>query len=180
MNLPEDNPSLVSKMIECCYLGDYEGIHYHLENDCEKQPAPLQINVEMYAMLEKFGMDGMKPVAREKVFNFLKMKITEQDISAKCAAILNAIPRVYGNMPRSDRGLRDPIVRYVANAWPFFEKMDQLEPTIGAHPDFILDVIAVRGVGKELLYHGSCRSCNSANKWKTSHVICDCGWVQIC
>lgn len=65
--------------------------------------ASLLLNARVYAVAEKYDIQGLKDVARLKFSTRLKRTSTEKQL-------LSIIEEVYISTQEKDRGLRDPLV----------------------------------------------------------------------
>ena len=142
MELPEDNPSLVSRMISCCYHADYDDCMSDDEvDDGYEWMNCLETNVEMYAMLEKFGMADMKKVAERKVESFLSTPLVGNRLLFKNYEILRVVPLIYRNTPKSDRGLRQLVCRYIVKDFGGSFALVNMRDLIIENIDSIIDII---------------------------------------
>ena len=178
VDLPEDDAYLVHRMIYYCYFGSYDdspppsdlcGIRY-------KYDSPLHFSVEMYAMLEKFGMDGMKKAAEEKIKGAISRPTTDTELIVKHESMLQVIPIIYTLIPWTDRVLHDLICQYVAEHWNNFKDLDKLKDVIAGHPEFMLEVFDRKPPPPP--YTKPCRRCARTKQWKADHVTCSCGWGE--
>ena len=58
--------------------------------------------------------------------------------------ILDVIRLIYSTTPENDRGLRDLVVRTVAQHWYYFLAFPQFKTFMAANTDFIIDVIEAK------------------------------------
>lgn len=143
MELPEDNPILVSRLIQCCYTTNYDDGPYDLSAAGNKKYAfvsRLQFNAEMYSMCEKFAMHGMKKVAEKKFDDVLNAPLSTT-LNTKHDRILDVIPIVYNTTPENDRGLRDSLLSYLIEHWKAFTALPRLKFDMANNPDFVIDLI---------------------------------------
>ena len=175
MALPEDNPYLVQKMIYYCYFGRYDDSAPLIADTIKySYLSRLQFSIEMYAMLDKFGMSGMQKAAEEKVKEWIATPATSKSLVAKNETILELIPLIYALTTEKDRTLRNPVCFYVAEHWMSFKALESFKEMMAKCPDFFFDVFEVKRV-----YTGCCRKCKRTNMWRPDHVTCGgCGWGE--
>ncbi len=149
IDLPEDDPHLISKLICYCYTTDYE-----LDPDPDPVIAedaftfPLQFHAGMYAMAEKFDMKNLKKLAEKKFATALHVHEprvrTEIPGNKALTRVLEVIGFIYNTTPENDRGLRDIIVGHVAQHWYAFLALRQFKRFMATHTDFIIEVIEAK------------------------------------
>lgn len=65
---------------------------------------PLTIHATMYALADKYQVDGLSSLAKEKFYSCLHHHVNSEDFVA-------AVQIAYGATPESNRGLRDMVVK---------------------------------------------------------------------
>ena len=98
--LEHDDPAAVECMIKFLYSGDYD-------DDTTDINSCLMSHVRVYALAEKYDIEGLKCLAAVKVDD-----IADGDMCKDFHAIVAA---VFETTPSSDRGLRDVVSRICAN-----------------------------------------------------------------
>ena len=104
--LHEDDPEMVGKMLRWCYAQDYDDEHDYKP---KSYGISLVINARMYALADKYGLQGLKIHAITKYKTALLMCLFGelQD------AFFEAIEVVFNTTPTSDRGLREIFLKWV-------------------------------------------------------------------
>ena len=120
----------------------------------------------MYAVLEKFDMQGMKKVAEEKFGKALKAWPIS---NRKHKEVLDVTPIVYDTTPGKDRGLRDQVVAYLVERWKEFTALPDFKTFMAENIELILDVVEAMKP-----YKAACKLCKEIDKWKADHVACGC------
>lgn len=105
IDLPEDNPDLIAKMMDFLYLFDYDDGQYSgLSNRKDHAYRSARYtNAEMYALGEKYNLQGLKKTAAAKFETALHSE-------TRGTPILPLITLIYASTPENDRGLRDLIL----------------------------------------------------------------------
>lgn len=146
MELPEDNPFLVDRLIRCCYTTTYDDGTYTLKPTSNPNHAfvsQIQFHAEMYAMCEKFAMHGIKKLA-EQQFKALLIRPVPPVMYNMSDRILDVIPTVYNSTVESDRGLRDHLISYVAEFWEGFTRLPRFKSDMADNADFAYDLLMAK------------------------------------
>ena len=158
IELPEDNPLLISKMICYCYTTDYEF-------DWESAVAMgykdafifrLHSHVGMYAMAEKFDLKNLKELAKKKFITTLND--LEPPVNETLTHVLDVTCFICSTTLENDRGLRDLVVGYVARNSYAFLALPQFKTFMAANMDFIMEVIAAK--------ENICSRCKTDAAWE--------------
>jgi hypothetical protein len=162
IDLPEDDPDMIRRLIAYLYLGDYDPCTelvvpqfdsikqhesitsaasvYHRRQDCDlcaclapntnnveqlvseiqsnnslvsshKKPRnaveidnPLTIHAAMYALADKYHVNGLSEIAKTKFENCLSHHVNSEDF-------VIAVQLVYSSTPKPNRGLRDVVIK---------------------------------------------------------------------
>ena len=92
INLQEDDPDMVDKMLCFLYTSDYQ--------DDAGGCRPLLVDAKMYAIGDKYRINALKSLANTKFSDAL-------DAGWDIVSFPEVIETVYTTTPASDRGLRD-------------------------------------------------------------------------
>lgn len=176
IDLPEDNPDLIAKMMDFLYLFDYDDGHYSgLSNRKDHAYRSARYtNAEMYALGEKYDLQGLKKTAAAKFETALHSE-------TRGTPILPLITLIYASTPENDRGLRDLILPVALVNAKNLSNVPGFKSMIVENAEFVSDVF-----GKTIApkapppYTGTCTRCKVADKWKADHVRCSCGWGESC
>lgn len=149
IELPEDNPLLISQLICYCYTTDYKFVR-HTDNATETEDAfdfPPYFHAAMYAMAEKFDLKNLKKLAEKKFGTALYVLDAIFPIEASgnepFSLILEVIRLIYRTTPENDRGLRDLVFRFLARNWDAFLAQQEFKTFImAANMDFVMGIIA--------------------------------------
>ena len=108
---------MLSKLIRYCYATDYVDNDYMCADltTVDACASRLRTNAEMYVMADKFGMGTLMKVAEKK----FGAALTDMEALVDCpdadhSLVLDIIPNIYRTTPEDDRGLRDLVVKHVA------------------------------------------------------------------
>lgn len=134
--------------------------------------SPFDTNVKMYAMGEKFGIDGLKQLAKEK------FEVAFDSVApTKLGQFLDVIPEVYNSTPDTDEGLRELAVTLTLtreDSRKDLTSLPEFKSTIIQTPEFALDLIlktvphVKSGYCHKCKHHVICKadtSCSECNKW---------------
>lgn len=135
IDLKEDEPSNVEKMLQFIYTGDYSD----LSSDDPDTPilASAMVNVEIYAIAEKYDIRTLKELAKKKFESSVDFS------NANMSDVSIIIEFVYRTTPSSDRGLRDIIAPYLTSLKTELRASDDFMDLIKnkLDGDFAIDVI---------------------------------------
>ena len=98
--LEHDDPAAVECMIHFLYSGDYD-------DDCTDEYSSLMSHVRVYALAEKYDIEGLKRLAAV-IFDEIAEGLMCEEFPAIVAA-------VFETTPSGDRGLRDVVSRICAD-----------------------------------------------------------------
>lgn len=115
-------------MLRYCYSTDYD------------TTAPVLDSAKMYAMGDKYDMQGLKLKAKE---NF----VAHLPVSA--GDFIAAIPVIYTSTPDTDRGLRDNAAAFAVYHWKTLFAMPDFKKAIAENVDFVNDVVEKRSPSAE-------------------------------
>ena len=110
IELKEDDPKLVNRMLRWCYAHCYDPTP---ATDDENEYV---VNVKMYALADKYGVEDLKRYSitmfRKNMSDIVMSNATTSQI------MLDAIQVLYTTTPDSNRGLRDELTRYLRQNMP--------------------------------------------------------------
>ena len=150
IELPEDDPHLISKLICYCYTTDYT-----FEGDKGINIDPkrvfcfsLLVHVGMYTLAENYDLKNLKNLAETKFRTSLqhfKPNVTQASpVDSTLTGVLEVIQVIYNTTPENDRGLRDIVVGYMAQHLTAFLALQHFKTFVAANAEFIIDVIEAR------------------------------------
>lgn len=101
--------------------------------------SAMQTNVLMYALADKYLMEGLKKEALWKFGRFAEAKAltTEQLL-----AIVKTVPLIYSTTPDADRGLRDYVVAFGAKHIQKLQALQQLKEVCAEAPSYMIAIAA--------------------------------------
>ena len=165
IELPDDKPEMVLRMIEYFYLGQYRDDVF-TTGFPEKRNSAMDTNVEMYALGDKYGIKGLKNLSAEKFQNSLnasRRKLGEG------GTVLCAISLVYATTPDTDRILRDIVLSIPRRNWEFLSDIPEFQDFVAQNPAFAVDLIKkmsqLAGLSERLV----CKTCKSPNMGVICH-----------
>lgn len=115
---------------------------------------PLPINAKMYAVADKYDMQGLKKKAELKFKNGLTKIVEIHAVTRDISQLFTAIPIVYTTTPDSDRALRDAIAIFAAENWTRLLTVPEFKTCMEENIDFVIDVVA-----KTMLCRENCNHC---------------------
>ncbi|KAL6714132.1 hypothetical protein ACLMJK_008626 [Lecanora helva] len=109
IEFPEDNPSLIAKLVDYAYVLDYTDHEYAHKSNSEEHKfiSALHTNAELYLLGEKYDLQGLKKLAGTK-FDMAVAKLGTKP--PEPSAMLSLVSIVCEGTPVKDRGLRDRVV----------------------------------------------------------------------
>lgn len=163
IQLKEDNPRAVEAMIHFMY-----GFEYDSSGSDHGRVSPMLFNVNVYQIADKYGVPKLKDRAKEK-FEKANETCWEMDDFPM------TITKAYSSTPKTDRGLRDPLIRTALNHIDCLHKtedfMQVLEETVGFGADLIRSSVSRMSTNISLTKY-SCPSCG--NEWQFESSISRC------
>lgn len=122
----------------------------------------------MFALAEKYEIEGLKTIARMKFTIGMKVWMA---CKAGIPSISTLVSLVYTGTPESDRTLRDELVNYSQKKW---ELIDVVERKAALHnPEFAFDMIDSKPVvPPPPVYERYCERCCVTSSWKPSSIRC--------
>ena len=150
IELPEDHPKLISKLICYCYTTDYDfdpGAAIVLGPE-HVFYFSLHFHAGMYTMAEKFNLKNPKKLAGKKFLNDLvHLESSGASMARKgntLTRVLEVIHFIYSTTLENDRDLRDIVVGYVAQNWYAFLALQQFKTFMTGNTEFIIKVIEAK------------------------------------
>ena len=177
IDLPEDDPHFISKLICYCYTTDYKfdadtAIAMGSEHALR---FPSHFHAGMYAKAEKFDLKNLKKLAREKFVTTLHCLEPGVNVATPgnktLTRILEVVCFIYSMTLENDRGLRDLVVGYVARNSHAFLALQQFKTFMAANTDFIMEVMEAKGsicsrCNKHAPRKQECSSLGSYDGWR--------------
>lgn len=96
--------------------------------------ASLSLNTRVYAVAEKYGIQGLKDVAQLKFSTQLKRTCVEKEL-------LSIIDEVYTSTPPKDRGLRDPLLEVIYGDIQYWTTQEDFLNDVNRCNDFYADIL---------------------------------------
>ena len=143
--------------------------------------SKLSTHVQMYALGEKYGMEGLK----EEAAWMFQENLKALRLRSELPGMLEVVPAIYITTPESDRGLRDHVVNICARGWKFIKTVPEFEAIALQVSEFSFAVLLKLGDRLEIKenekpYGKPCARCSSKEKWKIAKVRCECGrWEKV-
>ncbi|KAB5531395.1 hypothetical protein GE09DRAFT_1146941 [Coniochaeta sp. 2T2.1] len=137
IELTEDDPEAVRMMMHYFYHHDYPHVTLHQADEAgKKDPKPnsnLVIHSRVYALGEKYAVEGLMAVALAKFVSEAKVHWESKDF-------LQAVEYIYSATPEHDRGLRDAVKDvFYKNRWDLMHNEDAMR-CLREVPDLAYDV----------------------------------------
>lgn len=137
IELPDDKPYLVRRMIRYFYLLDSERTRGNEDKE-EVKPSRAMLNAEMYVLADKYEIEGLKKVALD---GFEDSLFRAWEIDTTVSELRVVVPFTYGSTPKSDRGLKDCVIESVLRNWRGRPNKAGLQQLFLDTPEFFLDMI---------------------------------------
>ncbi|KAL8835840.1 MAG: hypothetical protein Q9170_003163 [Blastenia crenularia] len=153
IDLSQESLPMVKRMMRYFYVLDYDDQEYN-DNNWADPVAPtspgvlsvFEINAQMYALADQFGVEGLKKVAASKFE--LRCKETMSSMHAShMNAMLRSVEAIYTSTPEGDTTLRATIARAVAflpAGRQACMEILEFKSICSRYPDFMWDVLANR------------------------------------
>jgi hypothetical protein len=150
----EDPLNMVEKLIDYFYTADYdECVVSAGETEYGPVVSGFQVHTRMFALADKYDIEGLRILSVEKYSRRLK----EASTSPKYQEFLESVPEVYDLPPPSARPLRNEVTHFARISLAKFLKgqsvREAYEKIAVDTPDFIKDVLD--------LYMEECFTCGS-------------------
>jgi len=169
---------MVERMLKFCYGIDYSaGAHRAAEPD---HISRAHTHAEMYALAEKYGMQGLKKSAKANFSSEIQVWV-DYTGAATMPRFTELVSFIYDEIPASDRPLRDLVIAYAYKDWKLLSRQKEFMAFLAANFDFAFDMIDSKpSTIKEKarpVCDKPCSRCRSSEKWKltSTRVTCDCG-----
>lgn len=127
---------MIARMISHCYCFTYQSLQFDIE---ESYISPLMTNVKMYALGEKYEIQSLKKAAIRLFDMFLNSR--SEEWKPEIEDIEKIISEVFGSTPESNRGLRDPLIAFVAQSWPSLSSTSEFKLKTIEVPELAIGVI---------------------------------------
>lgn len=137
IELPDDKPDMVHRMIRYFYLLDYQDF----AAPPEMYDNQTMVNAEMYALADKYDIKGLKKHAVRKMRCALTLAVNQGPQSTFASKIAILIPIIYNTTPDEDRGLRDCITPFAFAFWKELSALDSFKDLMLATPGFVIDIV---------------------------------------
>ena len=142
VELKEEDPALVDRMIRYFYYLDYEE---STPSDHVQYLTKFHCCIFMYALGDRLGIDGLKCLSRTK----LRLALHAQSRSwtgwdGEYGTLIAAISAIYNSTPDNDRGLRDVVINLTMCRQYFyitFTQSKEFESAVEVVPRFLLDLV---------------------------------------
>ena len=109
IDLTEDKPAFNRRMLKYCYAMDYDD--HKASDDKLDHFARSYTNAMVYALAEKYDIEGFKQVAAKKFDNVITT-VWDKDRTVLGETFKTTTALVYTSTPDNDRTLRDRLVTY--------------------------------------------------------------------
>ncbi len=126
MDLKDVDPELIRLMLLYIYKSDYPDGEGHYE--------PLILHANMYALGDRYDIEDLKNLAKEKFSNIL-------DGHALNDTFFGAVDAVYSATLPSDRGLRDCIALKMRKNWIELRGKDAFMEVVKCNGDIAIDLV---------------------------------------
>lgn len=139
IELKEDDPVMVARMIRYLYTLDYnDSRNPTLRPGSEVEDVPatsaFDVNVHMYIMGDKFGIWGLKKTAEVKLEKAITQKIAPLEF-------LPLVATIYESTAENDRALRDVVVRLATLDLAALTTSTTFNEVMADVPEFACDII---------------------------------------
>ncbi|KAL6714137.1 hypothetical protein ACLMJK_008631 [Lecanora helva] len=170
VELHEDNPAAVKRMLQFCYGIDYDGVMG--PDEPGSQVTPARLNAEIYVLADKYDVKGLKSVAAAKFTERMNER-------SSLTLNLDLISFIYSNTTDSNSTLRTETVRRAHGQWKKIAAEPDIKAVIAEFPEFAIEMldsqpVTIRETQKPV-HSGLCPGCGATNAWETSKVKCSCG-----
>lgn len=141
INLQNEKLSMVRRMIRWFYLFGYN-------DQDEVTMSAFEVNAQMYAMADQFGVPGLKKTAatkfRQRCGSPARGWDVPWDVDGELVILLDSVDTVYTSTPETDLTLRkhltEAIVKTLRSA-PYLVKMPQFKEKCLQSPDLAYGIV---------------------------------------
>lgn len=138
-------------MIRYCYYGDYDDHNVEVFIEHYQFVSRINTNAGMYAIAEKYDMQGLKNTAKGKFDDLLSQpsccapiyshSMPYVQLNSTIYHVAEVIQFVYNSTPDTDRGLRDSLVDFAQKHWEILSDVPNFEAGVSQIPAFLLEII---------------------------------------
>lgn len=168
IELKQQDPHLVTRMLEHLYGFDYSGDKICVADIEESSHvSELHTHVQMYALGDEYDMKDLKDEALWKFKKAMEAK-KGQDDELEC--LIEVIPTIYSTTLESDRGLRDLVVTWGASSLDQMKDMPEFRSAATEVPLYTIEVLPefLKRVEDRQKSNRTCTSCKNEQL--------RCGW----
>ncbi|CAD6591090.1 MAG: hypothetical protein ASARMPREDX12_004921 [Alectoria sarmentosa] len=136
IDLPEDHPVLVKKMLDYLYTLDYTD-----DRNSSVLCIDLAVHVLVYSIADKYSIAGLKDLAMVKMEDSLGFPghLVTADGTRE---LLITIELAWTSTPASDKGMREPILKYCKRYLDLLLEMETFKAAMVEIPDMAYDFLA--------------------------------------
>lgn len=181
MELPDDDPWLIDRMIIHCYKGSYEPRQGQRNGKVEPNyVTAVAINAGMYALADKYGMEALEKEALEH----FKEGIQNPMNDFFPFKILSCVVFIFTSTPDNKRDLRDLVVTYIVDHLPEVAGHPGLPEIAAQVPQFAIECFlgmarappkTVKDFVQNSSFCGECCRCHRDDDWTVRKIVCACG-----
>ena len=177
IELEEESPHLVARMLQHLYGFDYSGHKISIGADEEpSHVSELHTHVTMYAMGDRYDIEDLKEEALWKFKKAIEAKKGQVD---EFPYFVEVIPTVYATTPDSDRGLRDIVVAFGVLNLERMKDLPEFKSAAIRVPIYLIEVLPRFFTRLENERSGrkvNCPKCKKANQREYTWISCShCG-----
>ncbi|KAK4691857.1 hypothetical protein P7C71_g5236, partial [Lecanoromycetidae sp. Uapishka_2] len=142
IDLPDDDPTVVRGMLRYLYTLNYD-------TDTTGDPArltplsALSMHASLYAAGEKYGMKGLKALAKEKFTGLLSIGvgIWGPDSADSIQELGRVLEIIYATTPQSDIGLRSPTLTVIEQGLEELLMHNDFKDVLARVPHLAIDLL---------------------------------------
>lgn len=176
IELKQQNPHLVARMLQHLYGFDYSGKKRIGGDEESSHISELYTHAEMYALGDEFDMKDLKEEALWKFEKAMKAKKGHGD---ELAYVVEVIPIVYATTPDSDRGLRDALVAFGVLHLEQIQYLPGFKSAATEVPIYLIEVLPkfLERIDERRRFGGGCPNCICIEDWGFDGLCCrHCGY----
>lgn len=139
VRLPDEDASLIEKMIGFVYTSEYSVSADGTTGASEAEPLALSVHASMYGLGEFYGIRSLEWVAAGQFKELVALwhKPYGAFQSSRLLDFVQAIKVVYARTPHDDRVLRDPIIRHIPENLHAMFGLEEFRALVNEVPEFM-------------------------------------------
>ncbi|KAL6714131.1 hypothetical protein ACLMJK_008625 [Lecanora helva] len=141
IDLSDDDPKLLSKLLDYLYALEYNVIDVPSSNDSNSYHPELMVHASLYIIADKYGVNGLKTIAKDSFIRTLSDEVRDppnsspRDLSRLPEIAAPAIVLLYDSVVKTNDPLRREIQNYFQRNIEIFLHLEAFKDLLASVPD---------------------------------------------